>query len=112
MLSRVAAAEADTSQTGDAVAEFTEHMEVAGKSNEDLEVALVQVSAVSACFLKMYTKLLETNAAVAVELQRVGAVAHAASRVVEQRKEARRLRKSIALPQHGPRYWMEARSRS
>ena len=94
-----AVAEADTSQTGDAVAAFTEHMEVAGKSNEELEVALVHVSAVSAYFLKMHTKLLETNAAVAVELQRVGAVAHAARRVVEQSKEARRRRKHIALPQ-------------
>ena len=47
-LSSVVVAESDTSQTGDAVAAFTEHMEVAGKSNEELEVALVHVSAVSA----------------------------------------------------------------
>ena len=57
-LSSVVVAEADTSQTGDAVAAFTEHMEVAGKSNEELEVALVLVSAVSAYLLTMYTKLL------------------------------------------------------
>jgi len=74
-------------------------MEVAGKSSEELEVALVLVSAVSAYLLTMYTKLLETNAAVAAELQRVGAVAHAARRVVEQSKEARRRRKNFALPQ-------------
>jgi hypothetical protein len=74
-------------------------MEVAGKSNEELEVALVLVSAVSAYLLTMHTKLLETNAAVAAELQRVGAVAHAARRVVEPSKEARRRRKHIALPQ-------------
>ena len=67
-ISSVALAESDTSQAGDAIAAFTEHMEVARKSNEELEVALVHVSAVSTYFLKMYTKLLETNAAVAAEL--------------------------------------------
>ena len=46
----------------------------------------------------MYTKLLETNAAVAVELRNFRAVAHAASRVVEQSKEARRRRNNFALP--------------
>ena len=98
-LSSDAVAEADTSQTGDAVAAFPEHMEVAGKSNEELEVTLVPVSAVSAYLLMKYTKLLETNAAVAADLQNVGAVAHAASRVVEQSKEARRRRNNFALPQ-------------
>ena len=98
-LSSDAVAEADTSQIGDAVAALPEHMEVAGKSNEELEVTLVPVSAVSAYLLMKYTTLLETDAAVAVELQKVGAVAHAASRVVEQSKEARRRRNNIALPQ-------------
>ena len=98
-LSIDAVAEAGTSQTGDAVAALTEHMEVAGKSNEELEVALVLVPAVSAYLLTKYTKLLETNAAVAAELQRVGTVDHAARRVVKQSKEARRRRTNIALPQ-------------
>ena len=39
-LSSVIVAGADTSQTGDAVAAFPEHMKVAGKSNEELEVTL------------------------------------------------------------------------
>ena len=47
-ISSVALADLDTSQIGDAVAAFTEHMEVAEKSNEELEVALAHVSAVSA----------------------------------------------------------------
>ena len=98
-LSSDAVAEADTSQTGDAVAAFPEHMEVAGKSNEELEVTLVPVSAVSADLFMKYTKLLETNAAVKAELHKFSAVAHAASRVVEQSKEARRWRKNFALPQ-------------
>ena len=98
-LSSDAAAEADTSQIGDAVAALPEHMEVAGKSNEELEVTLVPASAVSEDLLMKYTKLTETNAAVAVELHKFGAVAHAASRVVEQSKEARRRRNNCALPQ-------------
>ena len=78
-LSSDAVAEADTSQTGDAVAALPEHMEVAGKSNEELEVTLVPVSAESADLVTKHTKLLETYAAVAAELQRVGAVALAAN---------------------------------
>jgi hypothetical protein len=98
-LSSDAVAEADTSQTGDAVAALPEHMEVAGKSNEELEVTLVPVSAVIADLFMKYTKLLETNAAVKAELHKFSAVVHAASRVVEQSKEARRRRTHIALPQ-------------
>ena len=110
-LSSVVVAGAGTSQTGDAVAAFTEHMEVAGKSNEELEVALVLVSAVSAYSLTMYTKLLETNAAVAVELQRVGAVAHAASRVVEQKQGSTAVAQTHCASTARPRSWMEARPR-
>ena len=46
-----------------------------------------------------HTKLLETNAAVKAELHKFSAVVHAASRVVEQSKEARRRRNNFALPQ-------------
>ena len=70
---------------------------VAGTSDEEMEGALVLVSAESAELVGKSTKLMETYAAVAVELQRIGAVALAANVVKEQRKEARRLRKISAM---------------
>ena len=62
-----------------------------------MEGALVPVSAESAELVGKSTKLMETYAAVAVELQRIGAVALAANVVKEQRKEARRLRQISAM---------------
>ena len=62
-----------------------------------MEGARVLVLAESAELVGKSTKLMETYAAVAAELQRIGAVALAANVVKEQRKEARRLRKISAM---------------
>ena len=62
-----------------------------------MEGALVPVSAESAELVGKSTKLMETYAAVAAELQRIGAVALVANVVNEQRKEARRLRQISAM---------------
>jgi hypothetical protein len=70
---------------------------VAGASDEEMKGALVPVSAESAELVGKSTKLMETYAAVAAELQRIGAVALAANVVKEQRKEAKRLRQISAI---------------
>jgi len=79
-----------------AVAAVPEDQEFAGKGNEELEDTLVPVSAEAAELVTKSTKLMETYAAVAAELERVGAVALAVNVVKEQRKEARRMRKISA----------------
>ena len=98
-----AGAESDASQWSDAggyeaedwsaaVAALPEDQEFAGNDNEELEDTLVPVSAAAAELVTKSTKLMETYAAVAAELERVGAVALAANVVKEQGKEARRMR--------------------
>ena len=72
-------------------------MKVAGKSSEELGVDVVPVSTVSAYLLTKYTKLLGASAAIAAELQKIGAVSHAANRVAKQSKDARRRRTNFAL---------------
>ena len=79
-----------------AVAEPAEDEELAGKGNSGLEDTLVPVSAEAAEHVTQSTQLMATYAAVAAELERVGAVALAANVVKEQRKEARRMRKLSA----------------
>ena len=71
-----------------AVAALPEDQAFAGKSSEGREGTLVLVSVESAELVTKSTKLTETYATVAAELQRVGAVALAANVVKEQRKEA------------------------
>ena len=71
-----------------AVAALPEDQEFTGADNEEPEDTLTPVSAGSAGLATKSTKLMETYAAVAVELQRVGAVALAANVVKEQRKRS------------------------
>jgi hypothetical protein len=70
---------------------------VAGTSGEEMECALAPVSAESAELVGVSTKRMETDAVLAVELQRIGAISLAVTLVKEQRKEARRLRKISAM---------------
>ena len=101
-------AESDASQWSDAggyeaedwsgeVAAFPEDEELPGCGNKEMVDTLVPVSAEAAELVMKSTKLMETYAAVAAELERVGAVALAANVVREQRKEARRMRKISEL---------------
>ena len=80
-----------------AVAALPDNHAFAGNNDEELDGTLVPVSAESAELVEKSTKLMETYAAVAAELQRIGAVALAANVVKEQRKEARLLRKISAM---------------
>ena len=75
-----------------AVAAVPEDQEFAGKGNEELEDTLAPVSAEAAELVTKSTKLMETYAAVAAELERVSVVALAVDVVKEQRREARRMR--------------------
>ena len=103
-----AGAESDDSQWSDAggyeaedwsgeVAAFPEDEELPGCGNKEMVDTLVPVSAEAAELVMKSTKLMETYAAVAAELERVGAVALAANVVREQRREARRMRTISAL---------------
>ena len=65
--------------------------------NEELEDTAATISAESAELATKSTMLMDTYAAVAEELRRVGAVALAANVIREQRKEARRMRKVSEL---------------
>ena len=55
-----------------AVAALPEDQEFAGNGNEELEDTLVPVSAAAAELVAKSTKLMETYAAVAAELERIG----------------------------------------
>jgi hypothetical protein len=65
--------------------------------NEELDDTTATISAESAELATKSTLLMDTYAAVAEELRRVGAVALAANVIREQRKEARRVRKVSEL---------------
>ena len=68
-----------------------------GLADPELEDTGATVSAEAAEQVTQSTQLMDTYAAVAAELERVGAVALAANVFKEQRKEARRMRKLSAL---------------
>ena len=59
---------------------------------EEVEDTVPTISSESAELVTKSTMLMDTYAAVAAELQRVGAIALAANVIKEQRKEARRMR--------------------
>ena len=65
--------------------------------NEELDDTSATISAESAELATKSTMRIDTYAAVAEELRRVGAVALAANAIREQRKEARRMRKVSEL---------------
>ena len=86
----------ETEDWSAAVAAPAEDEEAVGNGSSGLEDTQAPVSAEAAEHVTQSTQLMTTYAAVAAELERVGAVALAANVVKEQRKEARRMRKLSA----------------